>query len=70
MAGKSGRGGAVTAITGAGRTLGDAFLSVPLPDTTTRTYAGPPERLAARLGRDRSLGGVADEELAAAANEL
>ena len=72
MAGKPGRGGAVTAITGA-RTLGDAvdaFLSVPRPGTTARTYAGTLERLAARLGRDRPLGGVADEELGAAANEL
>ena len=73
MAGKPGRGGAVTAITGAGRTLGDAvdaFLSVPRPGTTVRTYAGTLERLAARLGRDRPLGGFADEEPGAAANEL
>jgi hypothetical protein len=57
MTGKPGRGG-VTAITGAGRTLGnavDAFLSVPRPGTTARTYAGTLERLAARLGRDRPL---------------
>jgi integrase len=73
MTGKPGRGGAVTAIAGAGRTLGtavDAFLSVPRPGTTARTYAGTLERLAARLGRDRPLAGVADEELAAAASEL
>lgn len=51
---RNSRGGAVTAIAGAGRTLGgavDAFLSVPRPDTTARTYAGTLERLAARLGR-------------------
>ena len=73
MAGKPGRGGAVTAITGTGRTFGaavDAFLSVPRPDTTARTYAGTLERLAARLGRERPLASVADEELATAANEL
>ena len=65
MTGKPCRGGAVTAIAGAGRTLGaavDAFLSVPRPDTTARTYAGTLERLAARLGRDRPLAGVADEK--------
>ena len=48
MAGKPARGGAVTAITGAGRTLGsaaEAFLSVPRPGTTARTYAGTLERL-------------------------
>ena len=58
MAGKPGRGGAVTAIAGAGRTLGDAvdaFLPVPRPATTARTYAGTLERLADRLGRDRPL---------------
>jgi integrase len=73
MAAGNGRSGAVTAITGAGRTLGaavDAFLSVPRPDTTARTYAGTMERLAARLGRDRSLAGVTDDELAGAAAEL
>lgn len=73
MARNPGRGGAVTAITGTGRTLGaaaDAFLSVPRPDTTARTYAGTLERLADRLCRDRPLASVADEELAAAANEL
>ena len=73
MGGNPGHGGAVTAIAGAGRTLGDAvdaFLSVPRPDTTARTYAGTLERLAARLGRDRPLAGVADEELAGAAGEL
>src|ERR1017187_7031394 len=73
MAGKPGRGGAVMAIAGAGRTLGaavDAFLSVPRPGTTARTYAGTLERLAARLGRDRPLAGVTDEELAGAAGEL
>jgi hypothetical protein len=44
MAGNRGRSGAVTAIAGARRSLGgavDAFLSVPRPDTTARTYAGP-----------------------------
>ena len=64
MAGNPGRGGAVTAIAGTGRTLGaavDAFLSVPRPDTTARTYAGTLERLAARLGRDRPLADVADD---------
>ena len=73
MAGSRGRSGAVTAITGAGRTLGaavDAFLSVPRPDTTARTYTGTLERLAARLGRDRSFAGVTDDELAGAAGEL
>ena len=56
MGGNPGRSGAVTAIAGAGRSLGaavDAFLSVPRPDTTARTYAGTLERLASRLGRDR-----------------
>ena len=51
MAGNPGRGGAVTAITGAGPTLGaavDAFLSVSRPSTTARTYNGTLERLAAR----------------------
>ena len=73
MAGKTGRGGAVTAITGAGRTLGDAvdaFLSVPSPDTTARNYAGTLERLASKLGRDRTFAGVTDDELAGAAAEL
>ena len=73
MTAGNGRSGAVTAITGAGRTLGaavDAFLSVPRPDTTARTYAGTLERLAARLGRDRPLAGVAGDELAGAAAEL
>ena len=73
MAGKPGRGGAAPAIAGAGRTLGDAvnaFLSVPRPDTTARTYAGTLERLAARLGRDRPVAGVTDDELADAAAEL
>jgi site-specific recombinase XerD len=73
VAGNPGRGGAVTAIAGTGRTLGaavDAFLSVPRPDTTVRTYAGTLERLAARLGRDRPLTDVADEELATAASEM
>ena len=73
MAGSPARGGAVTAITGAGRTFGnavDAFLSVPRPDTTARTYAGTLERLAARLGRNRSLADVTEDELAGAAGEL
>ena len=73
MAGSPGRSGAVTAITGAGRSLGaavDAFLSVPRPDTTARTYTGTLERLAVRLGRDRPLASVTDEELAGAAGEL
>jgi site-specific recombinase XerD len=73
MAGSPGRSGAVTAITGAGRSLGaavDAFLSVPRPDTTARTYTGTLERLAVRLGRDRSLASITDEELAGAAEEL
>jgi hypothetical protein len=35
---------------------------VPRPDTTTRTYAGTLERLAARLGRDRPLADVTDDE--------
>jgi hypothetical protein len=73
VAGKPGRRGAVTAIAGAGRTLGaavDAFLSVSRPDTTARTYAGTMERLAERIGRDRPLAGVTNEELANAANEL
>ncbi|MGH3193015.1 MAG: tyrosine-type recombinase/integrase [Streptosporangiaceae bacterium] len=73
MAGKPGRGGAVAAIAGAGRTLGaavDAFLSVSRPDTTARTYAGTMEHLAARLGRDRPLADVTDGELADAVQEL
>jgi site-specific recombinase XerD len=73
MAGNPGRGSTVTAITGAGRTLGtavDAFLSVPRPDTTARTYRGTLERLAARLGRDRPFAGVTSDELADAAAGL
>ena len=73
MTGKPGRGGAVTAIAGAPRSLGgavDAFLSVPRPDTTARTYAGTLERLAARLGRDRPFADVGDDELKDAAGEL
>lgn len=73
MAGNAGRGGAVTAIKGARRTFGaavDAFLSVSRPDTTARTYAGTMERLAARLGRDRLLASVTDDELEDAANAL
>ena len=73
MAGKPVRGGAVTAIAGTGRTLGaavDAFLSVSRPETTARTYAGTMERLAGRLGRERPLSGVTDEELSEAADEL
>ena len=73
MAGNRSRSEAVTAISGSGRTLGgavDAFLSQPHPDTTARTYAGTLEHLAARLGRDRTLAGVTDEELASAAGEL
>jgi hypothetical protein len=67
MAGNPGRSGAVTAITGAGRTFGaavDAFLSVPRPETTARTYAGTLEHLAARLGLDRPFSSVTDDELA------
>jgi site-specific recombinase XerD len=63
----------VTALTGSGRSLGaavDAFLSVPRPDTTARTYTGTLERLAAVLGRDRPLVGVTADELAGAAEEL
>lgn len=73
MAGIPGRGGAVTAIAGAGRSLGaavDAFLSVDRPATTDRTYAGTMERLADRLGRERSLAGVGDDELYNAADAL
>jgi integrase len=73
MAGNLGSGGAVTAIAGAGRSLGaavDAFLSLPRPDTTGRTYSGTLERLAARLGPDRPLAGIADGELAVAAEDL
>lgn len=73
MAGNPGRSGKVTAIARPDRTLGaavDAFLDVGRPDTTARTYAGTLERLAARLGRDRPLAGVAGGELEDAANEL
>ncbi|HEX3960127.1 MAG TPA: hypothetical protein VHZ03_26400 [Trebonia sp.] len=73
MAGNPGRSGAVMAITGARRTFGaasDAFLSVPRPETTARTYAGTMERLAALLGRDLPLASVTDDELESAANEL
>lgn len=73
MAGKPDRGGAVTAIAGAGRTLDaavDAFLSVSRPDTTARTYAGTMGHLVDQLGPDRPLAGVTNEELADAAEEL
>jgi len=73
VAGNPGRGGAVPAIADAGRSLGaaiDAFLSVPRPDTTARTYAGTLERLASRLGRDRPFASVTGDELAGAAGEL
>lgn len=73
MAAKPGRTGAVTAITGAERSLGaavDAFLSVSRPATTGRTYTGTLERLAGRLGGDRPLAGVTDGELSGAASEL
>ena len=73
MGGNPGRSGAVTAIAGAVRSLGaavDAFLSVPRPDTTARTYADTLERLASRLGRDRPFATVTDDELAGAAWEL
>jgi len=67
------RGGTVTALAGGGRTLGaaiDAFLAQPRPATTTRTYTGTLERMAALLGRDRPLAGVTDEEMADAAAVL
>lgn len=73
MAGSPDRGGAVTAIAGAGRSLGDAvdaFLSVGRPDTTARTYAGTLERLADRLGRERLLAAVPDDELYSAVDGL
>ena len=40
------------------------------PDTTARTYAGTLERLAARVGHDRPLADVTDEELVSAAAGL
>ena len=73
MTGNLGRGGKVTAIMQQDRGLGaavDAFLGVARPGTTARTYAGTLERLAARLGRNRPLAGVADDELNDAADEL
>ena len=53
MAGTPARGGTVTAIPGAERTLGaavDAFLAQPRPVTTARTYYRTLERLAGELG--------------------
>ena len=73
MAGTPARGGTVTAITGAERTLGaavDAFLAQPRPVTTARTYTRTLERLAGELGRDRPLAGVTDEDLDGAASRL
>ncbi|MGH3120946.1 MAG: tyrosine-type recombinase/integrase [Streptosporangiaceae bacterium] len=64
------RGGPVTSIAGAGRTLGaaiDTFLAQPRPATTARTYAGTLGRMAGVLGRDRLLADVTDEEMAEAA---
>jgi len=61
----------VTAV--ARRSLGaavDAFLSQPRPATTVRTYRGTLDRLSGELGRESSLAGIADEELAAAAFRL
>lgn len=73
MTGEPGRAAEVVLVTGSGRGLGsavDAFLSVPRPDTTARTYAGTLKRLAAVLGQDRPLADVTDGELAGAAAEL
>ena len=73
MAGTPARGGTVTAITGAERTLGaavDAFLAQPRPVTTARTYTRTLERLAGELGRDRPLADVTDEDLDGAASRL
>ncbi len=57
MAGTAARGGPVTAVTGAERTLGaavDAFLAQPRPVTTARTYTRTLERLAGEPGSARS----------------
>jgi integrase len=73
MAEATARGGTVTAITGAERTLGatvDAFLAQPRPVTTARTYTRTLERLAGELGRDRPLAGVTGEGLDGAAGRL
>src|SRR6516165_10523950 len=73
MAGTTARGGTVTAVTGAERTLGaavDAFLAQPRPATTARTYTRTLERLAGELGRDRPLADVTDEDLDGAASRL
>ena len=73
MAGTPARGGKVTAVTGAERTLGaavDAFLAQPRPATTARTYTRTLEQLARQLGGDRPLAGVTDDELDAAAGQL
>src|SRR5690242_5832739 len=73
MAGTPARGGPVTAVTGAGRTLGgavDAFLAQLRPVTTARTYTRTLERLAAELGRDRPLAAVTGEDLDGAAGRL
>ena len=73
MAGTAARGGTVTAITAAERTLGaavDAFLAQPRPVTTARTYTRTLERLAGELGRDRPLAGITDEDLDGAASRL
>jgi len=73
MAGTPARGGTVTAVTGAERTLGaavDAFLAQPRPATTVRTYTRTLERLAGELGRDRPLADVTDEDLDGAVSRL
>jgi integrase len=73
MAGTTARGGTVTAVTGAERTLGaavDAFLARPRPVTTARTYTRTLERLAGELGRDRPLAGITSEDLDGAASPL
>jgi site-specific recombinase XerD len=73
MAGNRSHGAPVTAITGGERTLGaavDAFLAQPRPATTARTYTRTLEHVARRLGRDRTLADIGDEELAAAVSQL
>src|SRR2546429_1743139 len=73
MAGNPARGGTVTAITGAERTLGAAVaasLAQPRPTTTARTYTRTLERLAGELGRDRPLADIAGEDLDGAVGRL
>ncbi|MGW4667196.1 tyrosine-type recombinase/integrase, partial [Streptosporangium sandarakinum] len=65
----------VTALRGGGVSLAaaaDAFLATPCTanSNTHRAYASAIDRVAALLGRDRSLADVTDAEIGAALTEL